>query len=119
SHCPDRFGYMRADGKMRFWKKSFDEAHQVNRIHDFASLSIDPKNKDSLLNNFNYMDLDSIQSEYKSLWVGYNKIHTIVFLKNGKVVKTVLDIDETSPDELKWGYIPLMLSSFNLQHRIL
>jgi len=119
SHCPDRFVYMRADGKMMFWKKSFDEAHQVNRIHDFASLSIDPKNKDSLLNNFNYMDLDSIQSEYKSLWVGYNKIHTIVFLKNGKVVKTVLDIDETSPDELKWGYIPLMLSSFNLQHRIL
>lgn len=119
SHCPDRFVYLQADGKMLFWKKSFDEVHQVNRIHDFASLSIDPKSKDSLFNNFNYMNLDSIQSNYKSLWIGYNQIHTILFLKSGKVVKTVLDIDETSPDELKWGYVPLMLSSFYLQHRAL
>ena len=117
SHCPDRFVYLQADGKMMFWNKSFDEANQVNKIHDFALLSIGTKNKDSLLNNFNYMALDSIQSKYESLWMGHNVLHTILFLKNGKVIKHIIDIDETSPDELKWGYIPLMLSSFYLPHK--
>ena len=61
--------------------------------------------------------MESLEREYKSSWVGYNEIYTIIFLKNGKIVKTVLDIDNTSPDELKWGYVPLMLSSFDLQHK--
>lgn len=119
SLCPDRFVYMGTDGQLFFWKTSFDEVHRVNRVHDFASLSINPKDKNSLLNNFNYMNLESLEREYKSTWVDYNKIYTIIFLKNGKIVKTVLDIDNTSPDELKWGYVPLMLSSFDLQHKAL
>jgi len=119
SLCPDRFVYMRTDGQLFFWKTSFDEVHRVNRVHDFASLSINLKDKNSLLNNFNYMNLESLEREYKSSFVGYNEIYTIIFLKNGKIVKTVLDIDNTSPDELKWGYVPLMLSSFDLQHKAL
>lgn len=119
SNCPVRFVYLHKNANMLSWDRVFNWEKNEFETLNFSSLSISSSGQDSLFNNFRFLDFNHISSSYQSGGTGSKVINTVLFLKEDKVIKTVFDIESASPDELKWGYVPLILSSYYLPHKSL
>ncbi|MVZ65368.1 hypothetical protein GQF61_05835 [Sphingobacterium sp. DK4209] len=63
---------------------------------------------ETIRRNFDYVDLDSLKEEYISFHSGDRTYFFLFFIKNGKITKVIKDDSGVSPDELQWGYVPLM-----------
>ncbi|MEI5984362.1 hypothetical protein VJ786_05530 [Sphingobacterium sp. PU5-4] len=59
---------------------------------------------ESIIDGFDFIDLDSLQEEYLSAKMGGNTTNFVFFIKNGEISKVIEDHDNVSPDELQWGY---------------
>ncbi len=63
---------------------------------------------ETIKRNFDYVDVDSLKEEYHSSHLGDRTYFFLFFIKNGKITKVINDDNGVSPDELQWGYVPLM-----------
>ncbi len=57
---------------------------------------------------FNHLDLNLLKSEYIGGGTGASVHYAISFVKNGEIIKRVMDHQNTAPDELLQGYITMI-----------
>ncbi|UIR57984.1 hypothetical protein LZQ00_09235 [Sphingobacterium sp. SRCM116780] len=85
-----------------------DYFYYKNSRNEVASYKLDNKIVTSFFSNFRYLDLNKIKNEYIGGGTGSSVHYSISFLKNNKVIKRVIDHQNTGPDELLMGYVPMV-----------
>lgn len=75
----------------------------VSYYHKFSISEVE-----SLFSNFGHVNFNNLKETYLSTKSGGKTTYYIFFIENGHIVKTISDDDMVSPDELQWGYLPLM-----------
>lgn len=94
-----------------------DESFYLNKVGDFYynnhegiinSGKLNDQLVNSLFSNFKFLDVNKLDNEYVGGGTGGSVTYCIVFLKNNNVVKRVIDQQNTSPDELLIGYVPMV-----------
>lgn len=63
---------------------------------------------DSLFANFDYIDVHKMYDSYFAGKMGERVNYLVCFLREGELEKVIDDDDGVAPDELQWGYIPLI-----------
>lgn len=85
----DRQGYF-------YYKNSHDKL-LVYRLNQ--------KITNNVFDRYGYLDVNSLKDEYIGGGTGASVHYSIAFIKNGTVIKRVIDHQNTGPDELLQGYI--------------
>lgn len=103
--CIDESFYFDKHGYF-YYKNSKDKAliHWVNQF-----------TVDSLFLGFSHLDINSLAYEYIGGGTGASVHYSVSFIKDGKVIKRVIDHQNTGPDELLQAYTSLINSFRKLE----
>jgi len=75
---------------------------------EFYSYNLLKSSVDSLFHNFRYVDITTLRDKYHKTASGYFHHFTLFFVKDGKVIKTIVDDGFCSPPEFKAGFLPIV-----------
>lgn len=93
--CVDESFYFDRQGC--YYYKNSNDKRLVYRLNQ--------KTINSVFDRYDYLDINSLKSEYIGGGTGASVHYSIAFIKNGTVIKRVIDHQNTGPDELLQGYI--------------
>lgn len=96
--CDDEVFYL--DRKGTFYYSNLEKNIQSGKLASTTA--------DSLFANFRYLNLDKTALEYVGGGIRTSSNYAISFIKNGSVVKRIIDNQNVGPDELLIGYVPLV-----------
>jgi|GEM_PF-2461663 len=102
----DEIYYLDKGGNFLYQKFDIKKSDIINSsYHEFRL------NEDQLkatIDNFSYVDINSLKEQYLSSKSDGKTVNFIFFINDDEIVKVIEDDDYVSPDELQWGYIPMM-----------
>lgn len=79
-----------------------------SQVDVLNSGKVNPSEADSLFANFKYINFNRLESQYVGGGGGDAIFYCVSFVKDNKVVKRVINEENTGPDELLIGYVPLV-----------
>lgn len=97
--CPIDNTYLKKDGTVLYY-------NETSSPFSLYQLKLDTTTLSKIYLQFVKADIEGMQTIYKKSITDYETI-TVTFLKNGKIVKTILDYAYTAPDEFNWAYTPI------------
>lgn len=99
-------GYKCVDESFYFDKQGY--FYYKNSEDQLASYRVNQDLGKDIFLSFNHLDLNLLKSEYIGGGTGASVHYAISFVKNGEIIKRVMDHQNTAPDELLQGYIAMI-----------
>ncbi|WP_156305423.1 hypothetical protein [Sphingobacterium endophyticum] len=113
----DEIYYLDKGGNYLYQKFDIKKPDRINS--SYSEFSLNEDQLQATIDNFSYVDINSIKEQYLSSKSDGNTINYIFFINGHEIVKVIEDDDYVSPDELQWGYIPMMFLRRQVNIKIL